>query len=292
MGDEKEEKKVDFVVVGLGNPGDANSSSRQNAGWIFIDYLANCISLQTFLMAEMSSKDIKNEEEVLKNIKDEKGVPKYVVPNFVKRSDLGALIHDTEFSISDDILEKKDDEAKLLRIILVKPIEGLMASGYPVKKIMEEYKISNPAKQLLVVREDMSNMPGSISMFDAKDSKRAHGGTDSINSVCGITEYVRFLIGIGKPTGDLSNGQFVSNAFQPANKEMDMLGYSLDLTAQALQHYAAYGDFKKTKKKYASNKKLPNKLRKMEGLVFPTTILDPLQVKELEAEKRSEEKKG
>lgn len=214
-------------------------------------------------MAEMSSKDIKNEEEVLKNIKDEKGSPKYVVPNFVKRSDLGALIHDTEFSIGDDILEKKGEEAKLLRVLLVKPIEGLMASGYPIKKIIEEYKITNPAKQLLVIREDMSNMPGSISMLESKDSKRAHGGTDSINSVCGITDYVRFLIGIGKPTGDLSHGQFVSNAFEPANKEMDMLGFSLDLTAQALQYYAAYGDFKKTKKKYASNKKLPNNLRKV-----------------------------
>ena len=30
----------------------------------------------------------------------------------------------------------------------------------------------------------------------------------------------------------------------------------------------------------------------MEGLVFPTTILDPLQVKELEAEKRAEGKKA
>lgn len=39
------------------------------------------------------------------------------------------------------------------------------------------------------------------------------------------------------------------------------MGYSLDLVGQALQNYFAFEDIKFTKKKFATSKKIPSKLR-------------------------------
>jgi hypothetical protein len=51
--------------------------------------------------------------------------------------------------------------------------------------------------------------------------------------------------------------------FSIENREIELFGYALDLTGQAIQHFIAFGDFKATKKKFGATRKLPKTLRQV-----------------------------
>jgi hypothetical protein len=59
---------------------------------------------------------------------------------------------------------------------------------------------------------------------------------------------------------------YLATSFGPENqKELDMFGYSLETLAQAAQYYMITKDIRKTKKKFASSKKLPKQLKTVQG---------------------------
>ena len=77
-------------------------------------------------------------------------------------------------------------------------------------------------------------------------------------------------MGIGRPISKTTQiSQWVLSSFEKENREMDLFGYLLHLTTQALYDYSIHKDLKKVKKKFAHTKKLPNKLTEMNNLVFP-----------------------
>lgn len=81
-------------------------------------------------------------------------------------------------------------------------------------------------------------------------------------------------MGIGSPSaGKESPESYAIQNFPEANREIDLFGHALDVSGQALQHYAAFGDIKDTTKKFKS-KKLPKTLRKLPGLLFPVDVVD------------------
>lgn len=142
----------------------------------------------------------------------------------------------------------------------------------------------------------MNVIPGSINIADTKDARKptGHRGVLSVSEKLGTDEYIRFKIGIGMPMGGVATDAFVLYPFASENREMDLLGYSLDLSAHALQLYASSGSLEKARKKYACSKKLPNTLRKMQGLIFPIRLSDPVldaQIAKEAAEKAEQESK-
>jgi len=67
----------------------------------------------------------------------------------------------------------------------------------------------------------------------------------------------------------MSVTNFVLSPFGREGREIDLIGYSLEMTARALQYFAETGDLKKTRKKYCTSKKIPNNLAQLRSLVFP-----------------------
>ncbi|KAI9203004.1 peptidyl-tRNA hydrolase [Polychytrium aggregatum] len=262
--------QIDYVVVGLGNTGEAAASSRHNAGFLFCDYLSNCIHMQQHLLATGGSVDNPT-------------LPTHP-PRYVRRNDLGADINDTVFTIfpgetlashSDVAIAKASKKqsaepvSRTLRLLIVKPIWGMNDSGVAVRNVLLAYNIANPSKQLIVAFDDLNTLPGSIAIHTGTDlgAIRGHKGVESIVQHLGnsASEFIRFRLGIGRPHGDTKALQFVDASFQKENRELDLFGYALDLTAQALQYYfASNGDSKSTKKKFGKSKKLPlNKLQQV-----------------------------
>lgn len=97
------ESPVDFVIVGLGNPDKDFAQSRHNGklpfwpskfsrfensfvlvGFIFCDYLANCIASQL----EQGDADAERSHQ-----------PPVVIPKFVRRGDLVADVHNVVYMV-------------------------------------------------------------------------------------------------------------------------------------------------------------------------------------------------
>ncbi|KAJ3020940.1 hypothetical protein HKX48_009473 [Thoreauomyces humboldtii] len=243
-----EDRNVDFVIVGLGNPGEY-AGSRHNAGYIFCDYLANELTKATSLALGF-------------------GTPG--PPQFVRRDDLMADIHDVTF--------------ESLRILLVKPLTGMNGSGEAVAKVLAAYNITAPASQLICVCDDLNTLPGSIAiqsraawyhrrvyyelmriLLSPEDggelrSLQGHRGIESIASTLTHGNWIRFRVGIGRPAEGQSIVSYVLSRFEDG-QEMNLLGYALSLAVQSFQFLATKkGDIKDTKKKFASSKKLPKTL--------------------------------
>ncbi|TPX33334.1 hypothetical protein SmJEL517_g03699 [Synchytrium microbalum] len=236
---------VEYIILGLGNIDPDYKYTRHNAGSIFINYLANAIAMTSNPAGAADGS--------------------YPKPVFVRRTDLSADIHDITFNLS---------ATSSIRVVLAKPLTGMNDSGLAAQKLLVHYGMTDlavVAKKLIVVFDDINQLPGSIAVQDGGDLKsvQGHKGVESIATAINTNNFIRFRIGIGRPTAPVTVVNYVLTQFTKENKEMDLLGYSLQQLVEALRHLADTRDLKSTKKKYANSLKLPKNLPTMAGLEFP-----------------------
>ncbi|KAF9197746.1 hypothetical protein BGZ49_001674 [Haplosporangium sp. Z 27] len=235
-------RPVDFLLVGLGNPGEEYITTRHNAGFLFIDYLATVMAL------------------------DQKWSTPVI---FQRRMNLTADVRDVVFSY------QKGNVSNSLRIVFAKPQTFMNESGVAVKKIMDFYGVTDP-KKLIVVSDDINTLPGSLAIQDGGDLKSLAGqkGQESIAAVLGTTSFVRFRLGIGKPLSGspVTIPQWVLGKFARENKEMDLFAFLMSHTTQALLDYVQTNDLKLCRKKFTKSKKIPSNLVPTDSLVSPVII--------------------
>lgn len=296
---------IDYVVFGLGIPDPNLIISRHNSGFIFSDYLANCIAMQIAIVNQAND-DGKQDQEI-----DDLKIPEtFKRPVFVRTPALFADIHDIQFTVSpeEDFVANtvagqrslasvsgatNGSSKKTFRIIIAKPLTGMGAAGESLKRILTHYQIKDIRNQLVVVSDDVNTLQGSISIHAGTDTKgiNGHDGLTAIVTSLLTADFIRLQLGVGRPTNGITYEQFIYSAFSENNKEMDLFGHALDVAAQAFQYYVVFKDLKKAKQKYANSKKLPKVLRKMVGLVFPLDMEGLPQLTEEEQKKLEEEEK-
>ncbi|GJJ70496.1 peptidyl-tRNA hydrolase, PTH1 family [Entomortierella parvispora] len=235
-------RPVDYLLVGLGNPGREFKTTRHNAGFLFIDYLANVMAL------------------------DQKwSTP----PVFQQRVNLSADVKDVVFTY------QKGSVTNSLRILLAKPFTSMNESGVAVKKIMDFYQITDP-KKLIVVSDDINTLPGSLAIQDGGDLKSLAGqkGQESIGAILATTNFIRFRLGVGRPLSgsSMTIPQWVLGPFGRENKEMDLFAYLMNHTTQALLDFVQTNDLKLCRKKFTKSKKIPSNLVPTESLEYPVIV--------------------
>ncbi|KAF9414034.1 hypothetical protein BGZ76_004943 [Entomortierella beljakovae] len=148
-------------------------------------------------------------------------------------------------------------------------------SGVSVKKVMEYYHVTDP-KKLIVISDDINTLPGALAIQDGGDMKSLAGqkGQESIATITGTTNFIRFRLGVGKPPSGSPTTipQWVLGKFAKENKEMDLFAYLMSHTTQALLDFVQTNDLKLCRKKFAKSKKIPTGLTPTESLVFPVQI--------------------
>lgn len=82
-------------------------------------------------------------------------------------------------------------------LILIKPQTMMNASGYAVKRLMVEYRVSNI--DLWIIHDDLDLPLGKIKITQGHGSA-GHHGIDSIAEELGTNDFVRFRVGIGHPS--------------------------------------------------------------------------------------------
>ncbi|CAG8780502.1 18596_t:CDS:2, partial [Acaulospora morrowiae] len=180
-------------------------------------------------------------------------------------------VRDTVFTFTTE--SENSTVSNSLRVILIKPLTAMNESGLAVQKVMRHYAVTE-LKKLIVVADDLNTLPGTLMIQGGGDlaAMKGHKGLESIVSIIG-TDFVRFRLGIGRPpSNSMKISQWVLSPFAKENREMNLFGYLLQLTTQALKDYSINRDLKRTKKKFAQPKKLPNNLTEMNSLIFPINI--------------------
>lgn len=149
------------LLVGLGNPGPKYSKTRHNAGFLFLDYFAECAA---------EKRD---------------GMSGRLSPFKEKFGGLVAELRDFSYN---------GTEVEL--IALFKPLSFMNLSGRPVKQAADHYKVP-PAKWLVL--HDEIDLPFLDIRIKEGGGHRGHNGLRDIMAVNGTGDFTRVRIGVDRP---------------------------------------------------------------------------------------------
>ncbi len=152
--------------------------------------------------------------------------------------------HNVGFMVLDEVSKQWNTEKKFLAeicqlnkdTILVKPQTFMNDSGKAVRKICDFYKV-NLAKDLWVVHDDLDLELGRIKIHAGGPS--GHHGIESIIKETGSSEFIKFRLGVGRPTqkeGEFCSYQENKNyVLAPFTKEeLSVIKASITKMAQAV----------------------------------------------------------
>ncbi|CAG8458537.1 1648_t:CDS:2 [Diversispora eburnea] len=161
-------RPVDYIIAGLGNPEPEYANTRHNAGYIFIDYLANVMTL--------TQGEVQNP------------------PVFYRRIDLSADVRDTIFNITNETGTSIGSNS--IRVILMKPLIAMNESGLAIQKVMRNYNFTN-LKKLIVVADDLNTLPGILMIQGGGDlaAMKGHKGLENIVSKIDSISITQWVLG-------------------------------------------------------------------------------------------------
>jgi PTH1 family peptidyl-tRNA hydrolase len=104
------------------------------------------------------------------------------------------------------------------RVLLVKPMRYMNASGSPLKSALRQTD-AEPATDLLVIADDVDLPLGRIRLR-REGSAGGHNGLRDIISALGSNEFSRLRVGIGRPGSSRATVDHVLATFSPAEREL------------------------------------------------------------------------
>jgi len=114
-------------------------------------------------------------------------------------------------------------------LILAKPLTYMNESGQAAALLKNYFKIDLP--DIWIIHDELDLPLGRIKISQGA-SAAGHKGVESIITALGSKDFIRFRIGIGKPTPPQDASQWVLQPFLPTEK--DILNQTIDLTLSAL----------------------------------------------------------
>jgi PTH1 family peptidyl-tRNA hydrolase len=91
-------------------------------------------------------------------------------------------------------------------VLLVKPETFMNLSGLSVAALIREFEVADPAKELIVLYDDLAFPLGTLRVNE-RGSGGGHNGIKSILGALGTESWIRIRIGVGKPA--LADGREV-----------------------------------------------------------------------------------
>ena len=103
------------------------------------------------------------------------------------------------------------------RVLLVKPLTYMNASGQAVAALMRFYKLE--LEDLIVIHDDIDLAQGKLRLRQG-GSSGGQNGIKSMIEVLGSSEFARAKVGVGRPPGRMDPAAFVLQNFTPAEEEI------------------------------------------------------------------------
>ena len=150
--------------------------------------------------------------------------------------------HNIGFSVVEDLSEKWNIPLNQMKfkghygtgivngekIVLVKPLTYMNASGECIGQFINFYKITN--QDLLIIYDDLDMPTGKIRIRQ-KGSAGGHNGIRSTIQHLGTDQFNRIKVGIGRPDGRKTVVDFVLTRFTP--EEQPLINEAIEKTSDA-----------------------------------------------------------
>lgn len=101
------------------------------------------------------------------------------------------------------------------KVILVKPLTYMNASGEALQELLHHYKI--PLSDLIVLCDDIYLAPGRLRVRK-NGSDGGHNGLKNIIALCGGTDFMRIRIGVGEKPPQMDLKDFVLSHYTSDEK--------------------------------------------------------------------------
>lgn len=119
--------------------------------------------------------------------------------------------------IGDGWIERRDQaQIQRQKVLLVKPLTYMNASGQAVAQLMRFYKVAQ--EDLLVIHDDLDLDAGKLRLR-ANGSSGGQNGIKSMIEQLGSPEFARIRVGIGRPPGRMDPAAYVLQDFSKAEAE-------------------------------------------------------------------------
>ena len=150
------------------------------------------------------------------------------------------------------------------KVILVKPQTYMNLSGESIRSVIDYYKV-DPEKELIVIYDDISLVPGGI-RIRKKGSAGGHNGIKNIIAHLGTQEFPRVRIGVGEKPARMDLADYVLGHFPKEEAETMTTAFKdgaaavVDMMTEgveaAMNHFngAARGEKEKLEKQKAERK--------------------------------------
>ena len=150
------------------------------------------------------------------------------------------------------------------KVILVKPQTYMNLSGESIRSVIDYYKV-DPEKELIVIYDDISLVPGGI-RIRKKGSAGGHNGIKNIIAHLGTQEFPRVRIGVGEKPARMDLADYVLGHFPKEETETMTTAFKdgaaavVDMMTEgveaAMNHFngAARGEKEKLEKQKAERK--------------------------------------
>jgi PTH1 family peptidyl-tRNA hydrolase len=196
---------IDWLIVGLGNPGPEYEHTAHNLGFLVVDRLAARGNVKV-------------------GRKDSMALVGQGTIEFPSRGQLSIPSRDREGAVSSK------------RVLLAKPQTYMNVSGPSVNGLLVKYELK--PGQLLLVYDDL-DLPWQSLRIRPRGSAGGHHGVDSVIRSIGSADFPRVRLGIHGGSRERDGAKIVLSGFKRGQKdELDTL---LDYAAQAVESIIAEG---------------------------------------------------
>jgi PTH1 family peptidyl-tRNA hydrolase len=200
---------IDWLIVGLGNPGPEYEHTAHNLGFLVVDRLADRNRIKVSRKDSMA-------------LVGQGGFP--------SRDPVSIPSRDREGAVS------SEGAAGSKRVLLAKPQTYMNVSGPSVNGLLVKYEMQ--PGQLLLVYDDL-DLPWQSLRIRPKGSAGGHHGVDSVIRSIGSADFPRVRLGIHGGSRERDGAKIVLSGFKRGQREE--LDEMLDYAAQAVESIIAEG---------------------------------------------------
>lgn len=195
----------EWLIVGLGNPGERYAATRHNVGWMALDALCEPGTGSGADVSTGAGGVGKASDDVGEDAESTSAAGRWCQGSW---EPAGAIPGSVRHLNIDGVA-----------VALLRPSTFMNDSGAAVGPLAALWEL--PPERVVVLHDELDLPPGVV-RIKRGGNENGHNGLKSVTSALGTREYLRVRIGIGRPATGVPVPEYVLSNFETPSSELDV----------------------------------------------------------------------